>query len=69
MHTLRRFFSTKLPKVFLDISINGEDTGRLIFELKIDIVPKTAENFRMLCIGGSGKTKNGIENAQTDSSV
>ena len=39
-------------KVFLDIAIAGEPAGRIIIELKKDIVPKTAENFRCLCTGG-----------------
>ena len=67
INILRRIFSTKLPQVFLDISINGEEVGRLTFELRADIVPKTAENFRMLCIGGSGKTKEGIEKSYKNS--
>jgi len=37
------------PKVFLDVSIGGKNVGRIIIELRADIVPKTAENFRQLC--------------------
>lgn len=33
--------------------------GRIIFELYNDIVPKTAENFRSLCVGDKGVGKSG----------
>lgn len=39
------------PRVYFDISIGGETAGRVLFELFTDIVPKTAENFRALCVG------------------
>jgi Cyclophilin type peptidyl-prolyl cis-trans isomerase/CLD len=42
------------PKVFFDMEIGGEDAGRIEFELRADIVPKTAENFRALCTGEQG---------------
>ncbi|ETI56454.1 peptidyl-prolyl cis-trans isomerase 3 [Phytophthora nicotianae CJ01A1] len=42
------------PNVFFDISIGGQPSGRLIFELRADVVPKTAENFRQLCTGEAG---------------
>ncbi len=42
------------PIVFFDISINGQDTGRIVFELFADVVPKTAENFRQLATGEKG---------------
>ena len=47
------------PKVFFDISIGGENTGRIEFELYADTVPKTAENFRALCTGENGTGKSG----------
>uniref|UniRef100_A0A3Q0T546 Peptidyl-prolyl cis-trans isomerase n=1 Tax=Amphilophus citrinellus TaxID=61819 RepID=A0A3Q0T546_AMPCI len=34
------------PIVFFDITIGGQDVGRMKFELFADVVPKTAENFR-----------------------
>ncbi|XP_072132348.1 peptidyl-prolyl cis-trans isomerase-like [Mobula birostris] len=44
----------KNPEVFMDISIQDEPQGRLVMELRPDIVPKTAENFRALCTGEKG---------------
>jgi len=32
--------------VFWDISINGEDAGKVVMELRADVCPKTCENFR-----------------------
>ncbi len=47
---LRRFLSGKPtnPLVFFDISIGGKPSGRIEFELRKDVVPKTAENFRFV---------------------
>lgn len=42
------------PKVFFDMEVGGKDAGRIVFELKADVVPKTAENFRALCTGEKG---------------
>ena len=35
------------PIVFFDISIGGQTVGRIKMELFADVVPKTAENFRL----------------------
>ncbi|KAK7135424.1 hypothetical protein R3I94_014176 [Phoxinus phoxinus] len=42
------------PRVFFDITANGSPVGRVIMELRADVVPKTAENFRQLCTGQPG---------------
>lgn len=46
-------------KVFFDVSVGGEQIGRIIFELFNDVVPKTAENFRSLCVGDKGMGEKG----------
>jgi peptidyl-prolyl isomerase F (cyclophilin D) len=40
--------------VFLDVETDGEALGRIVIELRTDIVPITAENFRALCTGEKG---------------
>ena len=43
-----------MSKVFFDIAINSAPSGRIIFKLADDVVPKTSENFRQLCTGQNG---------------
>ncbi len=38
------------PKVYFDIAIDGSPAGRVVMELYANTVPKTAENFRRLCL-------------------
>ncbi|XP_035246583.1 peptidylprolyl isomerase Ab (cyclophilin A) [Anguilla anguilla] len=42
------------PRVFFDITMEGKAAGRIVMELRADVVPKTAENFRALCTGEKG---------------
>eukprot|EP00123_Amoebidium_parasiticum_P013729 comp22119_c0_seq2/m.32332 comp22119_c0_seq2/g.32332 ORF comp22119_c0_seq2/g.32332 comp22119_c0_seq2/m.32332 type:complete len:199 (-) comp22119_c0_seq2:320-916(-) len=52
----RNHFTVKManPKVFFDMTVGGAPAGRVVMELRADVVPKTAENFRALCTGEKG---------------
>merc|ERR1712003_31068 len=47
------------PKVYFDMTIGGSAAGRIVMELRADVVPKTAENFRALCTGEKGQGRSG----------
>jgi len=47
------------PVVFFDMTADGAPLGRITMELRKDVVPKTAENFRALCTGEKGKGTSG----------
>ena len=44
----------KRSKVYLEVTADDEDLGRVEIELFDDLVPRTAENFRQLCTGEPG---------------
>src|SRR5882724_12788993 len=50
----KNIMATELPRCYLDITADGKPLGRVVVELRSDIVPKTAENFRALCTGEKG---------------
>jgi len=41
-------------RVFFDVTADGAPVGKIIMELRNDVVPKTSENFRALCTGEKG---------------
>ncbi|XP_050749917.1 probable inactive peptidyl-prolyl cis-trans isomerase-like 6 [Gymnogyps californianus] len=47
--------------VYLEIAIEEQPVGRLLFELFSDVCPRTCENFRALCAGGAKSPHDGRE--------
>ncbi|KAF8900348.1 cyclophilin-like domain-containing protein [Mucidula mucida] len=43
-----------MSNVYFDITIDGQNAGRLVFKLYDDVVPKTCKNFRELATGQHG---------------
>ena len=52
--TLLTWQYTSALLVYFDMEVGGEEVGRITFELRADVAPKTAENFRQLCTGEAG---------------
>lgn len=44
----------KNPQVYFDIKIGKTEVGRITMMLRMDVVPRTAENFRCLCTHEKG---------------
>lgn len=42
------------PKAWFDVTIGDEAAGRIVMQIRKDVVPKTAENFIELCLGTKG---------------
>lgn len=42
------------PRVYLEIKVGKREVGRLVIELRADVVPMTCENFRQLCTHEKG---------------
>merc|ERR1719327_250825 len=52
--SVRQLSAESMPRVYFDLSAGSKKLGRVTFELRSDVVPKTAENFRQLCTGEPG---------------
>ena len=59
-----RAFGVGLPRVWFTIKVNDTIIGKIVMELRSDVVPKTAECFRELCTGekGYGFSKSRLHN-------
>ena len=57
--TMADTLDTVTEKVFFDIEIDGEKTGRIVFGLFGNTVPKTAKNFAELTTGSAGTGNSG----------
>ena len=42
------------PNVWFDMTVGGEDAGRILMRLRFDVAPKTCRNFLELCTGANG---------------
>ncbi|XP_062510742.1 probable inactive peptidyl-prolyl cis-trans isomerase-like 6 [Corticium candelabrum] len=57
---LDRFKDPELQFVFLDVAVDNEPAGKLVFELYKQKCPKTCDNFKMLCTGEMGESSNKV---------
>nr|AAZ66130.1 cyclophilin [Stylonychia lemnae] len=61
--------SASNPRVYFDLEIGGQKAGRVIMELFKNVCPRSAENFRQLCTGESGKRSSNGKNFTFKNSV
>ena len=47
------------PHVYMDFAVGSGLAGRIVMELRKDVAPQTAENFRRLCTGEQGISASG----------
>merc|ERR1712212_67419 len=45
---------------YFDMSIGSKPAGRIVMNIRGDVVPRTAENFKQLCTGENGYGYEGI---------
>jgi peptidyl-prolyl cis-trans isomerase-like 6 len=57
---LDRFKDPDKEFVYLNVSIDNEPVGKLVFELYKKKCPKTCSNFKMLCTGEKGESPNKV---------
>lgn len=51
--------TTPTCRCFFDVTIDGQEAGRVVFAMYGNVVPKTVENFRALCTGEKGEGVSG----------
>ncbi|CAG9460468.1 unnamed protein product [Pedinophyceae sp. YPF-701] len=49
----------ELPRAFFEVSTGSELVGRVVFELRPDVAPRTCANFLALCAGDKGEGVSG----------